>query len=144
PRELAEKVSSADWTQSGELAVARREGDRVWIEWPLGKTVWTGSGVITDLRSSPDGKRIAFVHHPLAPQSGIVVLDGSNAPRALLTRSQEQGLIWRLAWRPDGKGLLFTSDSSTGTTLLDVSLSGAAQTLYRFPGYAVLEDVAPD
>jgi hypothetical protein len=142
PRELAERVTNADWTPSGELVVARRDGDRTWIERPLGKTVWTGVGLITDLRCSPDGERVAFLHQPSSSQSDLVVLDGSNAPRVLSTWSQAP--IWKLAWRADGKGLLFTSYSSAGTTLSERSLSGAARDLERFPSVAVLEDVAPD
>ena len=144
PRELAEHVAWADWTSSGDLAVARREAAKMWIERPLGKTVWTGPGWLSDLRCSPDGERLAFIHHPTADRSEIVVLDRSNAAHVILTSPPEAPYVWSLAWMLDGKGLRFTSVDSSGTTLSSVSLAGSVRRLYRFPGSALLQDIAPD
>jgi hypothetical protein len=59
PRELAQDVAWADWTGSGELAVARRgPGNRMWVERPLGTKVWEGTGWLSFLRCSPDGEQL--------------------------------------------------------------------------------------
>jgi Tol biopolymer transport system component len=144
PRELAEHVAWADWTGSGDLAVARRDAAKMWIERPLGKTVWSGPGWISDLRCSPDGEHLAFIHHPTNDRSQIVVLDRSNAAHVILTSPPEPPVLWSLAWMSNGKGVRFTAYDSSGTTVGSVSLAGSVRHLYRFPGAALLQDVAPD
>jgi len=144
PRELAEHVAWADWTGSGDLAVARREGGKMWIERPLGTTVWSGPGWLSDLRCAPDGEQLAFVHHPSDWTSEILVLDRSNAAHVILKSPPEPSSVDSLAWMPDGKSIRFTSGSTSGTTLSSVSLAGSVRHLYQFPGSALLQDIAPD
>jgi Tol biopolymer transport system component len=145
PRELAQDVAWADWTGSGELAVARRgPGRRMWIERPLGTKVWEGVGEIADLRCSPDGEQLAFLHSPVWEQSEIIVLDRSNTPQVLLTSPPEPPHVYSLAWTPDGKRLRFTTIDRSGTTLSSVSLHGDVRRLYSFPESRFLDDIAPD
>jgi hypothetical protein len=144
PRELAEQVSWADWTGSGELAAARRGPRGIWIERPLGTKVWEATGVITALRCHPDGEQLAFLHHPNIGRSEMIVLDRSNTPHVVLTSPPEPGLPQSLAWTPDGKSLRYTSVDRSGTTLSSVSLHGDVRPLYRFPETRFLHDLAPD
>jgi hypothetical protein len=144
PREIAENVAWAEWTPEGDLVVARREGARTWIEWPLGKTVWSGAGAITDFRCSPDGKQVAFVHHPLGSQTDIILLSPSKTPRVLLTSPAARGFVSTAVWRPDGKGLVFSSSTSAGSMLVELSLTGATRPLYRLPGVVWLQDIDSD
>jgi hypothetical protein len=144
PRELAEDVAWADWTDSGELAVARTGGPgaQTWIERPLGNKVWEGKGHIHDLRCSPDGERLAFIHHSGERVNPIVVLDRRNTPRLLQLNGEE--VISSLAWGPDGQHLRFTMSGRSGTKLSDVSLQGHVRQLHQFPGSTLLQDIAPD
>src|SRR5262249_23628949 len=124
PRALAQDVAWADWTGSGELAVARRgPGNRMWSERPLGTKVWDGPGWISDLRCCTDGEQLAFLHPP-AGQSEIIVLDHSNTPHVVLTSPPEPPLVYSLAWTPDGKRLRFSTNDRSGTKLSSVSLHG--------------------
>ena len=143
PRELAEDVAWAEWTGSGELAVARKRGGLTWIERPLGNKVWEGLNHIHDLRCSPDGEQLAFVHHPGDAGSRIIVLDRHNTPHLLLTTSPGE-FVYSLAWRPDGQHLRFPTTGPWGTKLSDVSLEGQVRPLYQVPGTALLQDIAPD
>jgi hypothetical protein len=146
PRELAENVAWADWTGSGELAVARIDpGTGMWIERPLGTKVWKSAGGIAYLRCSPDGEQLAFIHHPVQwARSEVIVLDRSNTPHVVLTFPPEPGYPRSLAWTPDGKRLRFTTADRSGTKLSSVSLHGDVRALYRFPELRYLKDIAPD
>jgi hypothetical protein len=145
PRELAENVAFADWTGSGELAVARAgPGSRMWIERPLGTKVWESPGGIAYLRCSQDGEQLAFLDRPSAGRSEIVVLDRSNTPHVLVSFPPEPGYPRSLAWNPDGKRLRFTTLDRSGTKLSSVSLHGDVRPLYRFPEERYLKDIGPD
>jgi WD40 repeat protein len=145
PRELAQDVAWVDWTGSGELAAARRgPADRMWIERPLGTKVWEGAGGISDLRCSPDGEQLAFLHIPSWGQSEIIVLDRTNTPHVVLTSPPEPPFVFSLAWTPDGNRLRFATIDRSGTTLSSVSLHGDIRRLYSFPESRFLDDIAPD
>jgi dipeptidyl aminopeptidase/acylaminoacyl peptidase len=116
---------------------------RTWIERPLGTKVWEGANHIHDLRSSPDGEQLAFVHHPGDAASRIIVLDRHNTPHLLLTTSPGE-FVDSLAWLPDGQHLRFSTTDASGTKLSDVSLQGHVRPLYQVTGSALLQDIAPD
>jgi len=142
PRELAEQVAWADWTGSGELAVARRGDGKMWIERPIGTVIWGTPGTIIDLRSSPDGEKLAFINVQPDGRSELIVLDRSNSPSVVTSSSSDP--LWSLAWWPDGQGLRFTTEDAFATKLSSVSLAGSVRPLYQFPGRARLQDVAQD
>jgi eukaryotic-like serine/threonine-protein kinase len=142
PRELAEHVAWADWTGTGELAVARRGDGKMWIERPIGTVVWGTPGTIIDLRASPDGGKLAFINVQPDGKSELVVLDRANSASVLTTSSSDP--LWSLAWWPDGQGLRFTTEDAFATRLSSVSLGGAVRPLYQFPGRARLQDIAQD
>jgi WD40 repeat protein len=74
----------------------------------------------------------------------IIVLDRSNTPRVVLSSPSESGYPFSLAWTPDGKRLRFTALDRSGTRLSSVSLHGDVRTLYRFPEFMLLQDIAQD
>ena len=154
PRELAEDVHFADWSLRGELVAVRFKGSNYRIERPLGTVVYeTSDGWIGDLRVSPNGDHLAFVHHPSSgftsekatwsPTSGkVMVLDAHNAARVLTRNYVEcQGL----AWSPSGTEVWFTAgDSAIQNTLRAAPLNRAEYEVYRSPGEIRLEDIAAD
>ncbi|MEO8348818.1 MAG: protein kinase, partial [Acidobacteriota bacterium] len=65
PRELLEKISDASWSHDGsQLAIVRRVGEKVRLEFPPGRVLYETAGHITCPRFSPKGDRIAFLDHP--------------------------------------------------------------------------------
>src|SRR5207302_11398458 len=64
PREVLDGVSEADWAPDGAtFAVVRDVGARNRIEFPIGKVLFQTTGWVSNLRISPRGDRLAFLHH---------------------------------------------------------------------------------
>jgi eukaryotic-like serine/threonine-protein kinase len=154
PRELAEDVHFADWSPRGEVVAVRVVGANYRIERPLGTVVYeTSDGWIGDLRVSPNGDHVAFVHHPRsgftsakatwsATSGKVMVLDAHNAARVLTRDYVEcQGL----AWSPGGTEVWFTAgDSGIQDTLRAAPLNRTEYEVYRSTGSMRLEDIAAD
>jgi len=124
--------------------VVRAVGANHRIERPLGTPVYeTSGGSITDLRVSPDGNHVAFVHHPrVADTMGqVMVLDAHNAVRVL---SQKYGDLEGLAWSPSGSEVWFTAGDFVSNTLRAAPLNRAEYEVYRSPGAMQLQDIAVD
>ena len=154
PRELAEGVHFADWSPRGELVAVRVVGANYRIERPLGTRVYeTSDGWIGDVRVSPNGDHVAFVHHPSsgftsgsatwsATSGKVMVLDAHNAARVLTRNYLEcQGL----GWSPSGTEVWFTAgDALIQNTLRAAPLNRAEYEVYRSTGEIRLEDIAAD
>jgi eukaryotic-like serine/threonine-protein kinase len=154
PRELAEDVHFADWSPRGEVVAVRVVGANYRIERPLGTVVYeTSDGWIGDLRVSPNGDHVAFIHHPRsgftsakatwsATSGKVMVLDAHNAARVLTRDYVEcQGL----AWSPGGTEVWFTAgDSGIQDTLRAAPLNRTEYEVYRSTGSMRLEDIAAD
>jgi Tol biopolymer transport system component len=136
PRELAEKVSMADWGPDGrELAVVRHDGPRPRLEFPIGKVLYESDTGIMFPRVSPKGDRVAFL--TLGKQGLVVcVVDLSGKTTTLATG---QGL-WGLAWSPRGDEVWFTD----WDLMRAVTLAGKDRILTRVPGPITINDVSPD
>jgi eukaryotic-like serine/threonine-protein kinase len=143
PREVAENVQYADWSPSDELAVVRRTGTGSVLEFPPGKTVFRTDGWISRPRFSPNGDRIAFLHHPIIDDlSGeVMVTDLQGQARTL---SKRLPTVIGLAWAPDGNEIWFSGGVSRQDTLIATTLEGTSRDLYRSLSPIVLEDVARD
>jgi Tol biopolymer transport system component len=136
PRELAEKVSMADWGPDGrELAVVRHDGPKPRLEFPIGKVLYESDYGIKFPRVSPKGDRVAFL---TLGKKGLVVcvvdLSGKTT-----TLAAGQGL-WGLAWSPRGDEVWFTD----WDLMRAVTLAGKERILTRVPGPITINDVSPD
>jgi Tol biopolymer transport system component len=148
PRELVDDVEYADWSpDASALAVVRVVGSRSRLEYPLNHVLYEATGWVSHPRFSPDGRKIAFLHHPTsADNDGTVMLcDENGSTRALTQRWQ---VIESLAWAPSGDEIWFSAgatDESSGTPVLRaVTLSGATRILAQVTGNLRLQDVARD
>ena len=146
PRELAGNVEHADWTPDGQqIAVVRlAEGRRRLLEFPLGTVRLETPGYITEPRISPDGARVAFIHHQsFGDQGGAVETVDREGRRAVLASDWKTAA--GLAWSASGDEVWFTASEAEGQRGLHaVTLSGRRRLVARLPGDFRLEDVAPD
>jgi serine/threonine protein kinase/Tol biopolymer transport system component len=135
PRELAEKVSMADWGPDGRgLAVVRHDGDKRRLEFPIGKVLYESDTGIRFPRVSPKGDRVAFL---TLGEHGLVlcVVDLSGKTTTLAT-----GDLFGVAWSPKGDEVWFTEWG----VIRAVTLGGAQRILTRVPGPITINDVSPD
>ena len=145
PRDIADAVEYADWSPDGTmLAVIRRVGGRVRLEYPLGKVLYETAGWVSHLRVSPDGKLIAFVDHPYARDDGgtIATVDQSGNKKTLTGEFvSAQGL----AWWPNGNEVWFTGTTSgSSRELRAVTLSGKERLIYLGTGTLTLHDISKE
>ena len=98
PREILENVADADISPDGkDLAVVREVGRLQRLEYPIGKLVLETGGWVSHPRISPDGKKVAFLEHPVyGNDSGYVSLAsaGGRPERVTGEWSGAQGLAW--------------------------------------------------
>ena len=137
PREVLENVQEADWGPDGtQLAIVREVGDRRRLEFPSGTVLYETTGWISHARVSPDGKRVAFIDHPLRGDNvgRITVVDLQKALKVLAPFAANG-----LAWSPRGDEVW-----SGGPILSAVDLSGRRRRVWRVPGIVFLHDIARD
>ena len=136
PRDLAEKVSMADWGPDGrDLAVVRHDGPKPRLEFPIGKVLYESDTGIRFPRVSPKGDRVAFLD---LGEQGLVlrVVDLSGKTTTLATGES----LWGVAWSPKGDEVWFTD----WDLVRAVTLAGKERILARVPGPITINDVSPD
>lgn len=143
PRELIQDVRSADYTPDGKSFVISTRGDKGFkLEYPPGKVLHEFPGVVSNVRFSPDGRKIAFSLHPVQIDSrgmvGLISVDGKDF-KELTT---EYADITGIAWSPDSSEVWYTaSDSGISASLFAVSVSGKIRSIERTPGSLYLFDI---
>jgi serine/threonine protein kinase len=145
PRPIAEGVEFADWAPDGSMAVVRRLGGKIRLEYPIGKILYETAGWISHPRISPDGSQVAFIDHPFArDDAGAVAVVDKAGKKITLTTSvfvSAQGL----AWRPDGNEIWFTATTSGSSRALHaVSLNKKERLVYLGTGTLTLHDIFKD
>ena len=145
PREILENIRDADWSPEGTgLAVVRMVGRECQVEFPPGKSLFRTSGYISDLRFSRDGRRLAFLHHPIDgdDRGDVVVVDLQGRASTISTNWEStQGL----AWSADGTELWFSATASGGRySIYAATLAGKVREILRAPARVRIQDVAPD
>jgi eukaryotic-like serine/threonine-protein kinase len=143
PREVMEGVTEADWGPDGTLAVVKRRGNRMELEFPLGTKLHEATS-IWSMRVSPTGDKIAFFE-AAAPSVGgageLVVMDRSRRRTPLAKASIALGI----AWPPSGNEVWFSGARSDGPpTIRAVSLSGRERLVERVPAPLKVDDISRD
>ena len=141
PREVAEHVTSADWSPDGvTLAVIRHVGSKFRLEYPLGKVLYETINWIDQVRISPDGKHVAFFQHPpgVDDRGDVLIADLSGSLRMVSSGWEgEEGMVWL----PSGKELWFSAThEGTDWAVHSTALDGTERTVYAQPGGVRIQD----
>jgi hypothetical protein len=146
PRELAENVSSADWSPSdGALAVVRGLGGKRQLEFPLGTPVFETTGYLFSPRVSPRGDFVAVIHFTINAPDELLLIDRQAHVRVLrafpiVQLAPEQKTPTSLGWQPNGEEVWFSTDHA----LWAAPLSGTVRLVYEGIGDFLLEDISPN
>jgi Tol biopolymer transport system component len=145
PREILRNVSWADWGPDGELAVVHHANGRDRLEYPVGTVLYQTNGWISNIRVSPQEKRIAFLDHPERwdNRGSVCVVDFAGHKATL-----SSGWDWEsgLAWSPQGKEVWFSAleSGSSNRSMWAVDLAGKQRKVLTVPGGFTLQDIASD
>ena len=143
PQPVAEDVVAADWSPKGELAIVRREGKGSVLEFPIGKAVFqtTPPAWIGDMRVSPRGDLLAFIHYVTGERQGEVVVVDLQGRRRQVSRHWHRAM--GLAWSPRSE-VWFTAGDTLPTQLQAMPLAGPERTVYIGLAPIVIHDIAAD
>ncbi|HKN32916.1 MAG TPA: winged helix-turn-helix domain-containing protein [Terriglobales bacterium] len=144
PRPIMDQVEAADWGPDGTLAITYHyhAGSKARLEYPIGTVRYESATWLSDVRVSPDGRRVAFIEHdhPIG-DGGFVCVSGPDGHRRL---SPDYGSAQGLVWAPSGKEIWYTAaqGGGSGRSLRAVDLQGRVRELYQVPGTLKIQDVA--
>ena len=144
PREVLANVLYADWDANGVMAVVHQAEGRTRLEYPIGKVLYESTGLISNVRFSPKGDRIAFIDHPsLYDDRGsiaVITLDGHKT-----VLGPEWTSISGVAWNPGDDEIWFTAaQGGSNRALWKVSLPGKLHRILTVPASMTLQDIASD
>ena len=145
PRELLERVTDASWSPDGsQLAVVRRVGGKVRLEFPPGRVLYESFGEITSPRFSPKGDRIAFADHPAKKGNwGTVSVVDLEGRRSVWSPIYE--VIEGLVWAPSGQEVWFGAEGARNAIqLFSVDAARKPRLVADVPGDLAPLAVGPD
>jgi eukaryotic-like serine/threonine-protein kinase len=143
PREVLDSVREADWSPDGaDLAIIHDVGGRDHLEFPIGKVVYEASGYLSDPRVSPDGRSIAFAEHPFRwdDRGTVKIVDRAGKVAAV---TGYYPAIEGVAWRPNGREVLFGAYDNTGYVVRALGLNGRVRVAATGAGNLTPQDVSP-
>jgi DNA-binding winged helix-turn-helix (wHTH) protein/Tol biopolymer transport system component len=143
PSLLSDHAIGADWSPDGVLSLVVANEGMYSVQYPPGKTLYTSSDWIDDLRVSPHGDRVAFVKHPVPmDDGGDVVIAGTDGRSRVLSAGWES--IEGLAWHPTEREVWFTAArSGINRSLMAVDMNGRVRQVAQIPGGMLLRDISP-
>jgi len=147
PHEVTTGVREADWSPDGKsMAVIRDSSGTDLLEYPVGTVLVRSQGYLSDLRISPDGDAIAYLQHPARFDDRGSAVIADRAGRTLARSGDFQG-VEGVAWRPDGKSVLYSSAGGGGTgvatfALRELDRSGRDRWALSGPGDLTVQDVS--
>lgn len=145
PHELVEDVLSADWSPDGSnLAVVRKVGDRLRLEFPIGNVLYETTGWITHVRVSPKADLIAFADHPFPydDKGSVAVVDLFGHKRDL---ASGWVTVQGLAWARNRKDIWFTASKvSQHRAVYAVTTSGSQRLVTSQATTLKLHDISAD
>ena len=146
PREVLEGVLAADWSPDGkDLAVVHVVGERYRLEYPIGRVLYEPEAPtwLNHVSVSPDGRRLAFVEHPVAGDTGgSVTIVGPDEPRRTLTTGFASAQL--VHWSPRGDEVWFTGSLKGGETqqVHAVTTTGRRRVVFEQAGPLQLLDLS--
>lgn len=145
PREVAVGALDADWSPDGSSLVysTRAHGKFQLRLLPSGRVLYETAGYISHMRFSPDGKRVAFMDHPIYgdDRGTVAVVDMEGNKKTLTPEyTTEQGL----AWTPDGREIWFTANPALDWSLWATTLDGKQREIVRDVALLTLQDISRD
>jgi predicted Ser/Thr protein kinase len=146
PREILEDVQWADWGADGaSLAVIRRVEGKCRVECPIGHVLFETAGWASHVRVSPDGGRVAFLHHPTLADDGGAVESVERASGRSLVHSDGWITLYGLAWRSASEIWFTATRVGVARSIWAVPVAGGRERLLaRTPGELTIQDVARD
>lgn len=145
PRDIVDRVVSADWTADGnEMALIREVNGKFRVEFPLGKVIYESEIWLNYLRISPQGNAVAFVQYATggADPGWALILDRHG--KTVARSPQEFASVEGLAWPPKGNEVWFgaTSTHAWANAIHALSFSGKDRIILRLPGMLRLHDIS--
>jgi eukaryotic-like serine/threonine-protein kinase len=145
PRGQVDGVIAADYAPDGKSrAVSRIANQRVQLEYPIGKVIYSTSGYIDFVRISPDGQLVAFAEHPVYDddRGWVAIVDQEGHHKQL---TGEYPTLQGMAWSRTGKEVWYTaSEASTDRVLYGVNLAGTKREILTAPYGMRIMDVSAD
>jgi dipeptidyl aminopeptidase/acylaminoacyl peptidase len=145
PRKLLENVEYADWAPKGrDLAVVHQIDGKSVLEYPMGTVRYQTAGWISNPRVARDGKRIAFLEHPIAgdDRASVRLLETDGRVRTI---SDGWGTALGLAWSPDEREVWVSGTMHVEPVpIYAISLDGKVRPLVRTAGQLRILDVDAD
>jgi len=145
PREIQEGVREADWTPEGEdLAIVRSFQGKDRLECPVGNLLAEGTGYLSDVRVSHDGRHIAYFEHPVRydDRGVLVVIDRKGATTF---RSPAFARLEGIAWSADDREVMFGGiKDQHQLTIFAATFAGEIREALSAPGNMIVLDVASD
>src|SRR5262249_40812637 len=148
PRPWMDHVRDADWAPNAtDIAIVRDANHVDHLEFPAGHELYQTNGYVSDLRVSPDGRRVAFLDHQsrFDDRGCVKVVDGSGT---VTTLTGEFFGLQGLLWTPDAASLLFSG--ATGGVggyqprIVSAAVRSAERQLLPTVGSVIVLDVARD
>ena len=147
PHEVTTGVREADWSPDGKsMAVIRDSAGTDLLEYPVGTVLVRSQGYLSDPRISPDGDAVAYLRHPARFDDRGAAVIADRTGRTLARSGDFQG-VEGVAWRPDGKRVLYSSAGGGGTgvatfAVRELDRSGRDGWALSGPGGLTVQDVS--